>query len=143
MAHDDDGRSMGTGDGGRRSLRLRGVVLGTPDPVALAGFYARLLGFTYRSEDPGWVVLRSPDGGAGLSFQREDPYVPPVWPAGPGDQAMMVHLDVEADDLAAAVAWAQGCGARLADHQPQTDVRVCLDPDGHPFCLYVEEPDAT
>jgi hypothetical protein len=55
---------------------------------------------------------------------------------------MQVHLDVEVDDLAAAVAWAQRCGARLADHQPQADVRVCLDPDGHPFCLYVEESDA-
>jgi hypothetical protein len=84
-------------------------------------------------------MLISPDGGAGLSFQLEDPYVAPVWPAGPDDQAMQVHLDVEVDDLEAAVAWAQRCGARLADHQPQVDVRVCLDPDGHPFCLYVEE----
>jgi catechol 2,3-dioxygenase-like lactoylglutathione lyase family enzyme len=129
--------------GRRPGLRLRGVVLGTPDPVALAAFYARLLNFAYRSEHPEWVVLRGPDGGAGLSFQREDPYVPPVWPAGPGDQAMMVHLDVEVDDLTEAVAWAEQCGARLADHQPQADVRVCLDPDGHPFCLYVEEADAT
>jgi catechol 2,3-dioxygenase-like lactoylglutathione lyase family enzyme len=119
-------------------LRLRGVVLGTPDPVALGAFYARLLGWPYRTEDPEWVVLLSPDGGAGLSFQREDPYVAPVWPARPGDQAMQVHLDVEVDALSAAVAWAQSCGARLADHQPQADVRVCLDPDGHPFCLYVE-----
>jgi catechol 2,3-dioxygenase-like lactoylglutathione lyase family enzyme len=129
--------------GRRPGLRLRGVVLGSPDPVALAAFYARLLGFTYRSEQPGWVVLRSPDGGAGLSFQREDPYVAPVWPAGPDDQAMMVHLDVEVDDLAEGVDWAEQCGARLADHQPQNDVRVCLDPDGHPFCLYVEEPEGT
>lgn len=123
----------------RAALRLQGIVLDTPDPVALAAFYVRLLGFTYRSEDPDWVVLLSPDGGAGLSFQREDAYVAPVWPAGPGDPAMMVHLDVEVDDLTAAVAWAQECGARLADHQPQHDVRVCLDPDGHPFCLYVED----
>lgn len=124
--------------GDRAALRLRGVVLGTPDPVALGAFYARLLGWPYRSEHPEWVVLRSPDGGAGLSFQREDPYVPPVWPAGPDDQAMQVHLDVEVDDLTDALDRAQRCGARLADHQPQADVRVCLDPDGHPFCLYVE-----
>jgi len=123
----------------RAALRLRGVVLGTPDPMALGAFYASLLGWAYRSEHPEWVVLLDPVGGAGLSFQREDPYVAPVWPAGPGDQAMQVHLDVEVDDVAEAVAWAQRCGARLADHQPQADVRVCLDPDGHPFCLYVEE----
>jgi hypothetical protein len=24
----------------------------------------------------------------------------------------------------------------VADHQPQDDVRVMLDPAGHPFCLY-------
>ncbi len=128
---------------GRAALRLRGVVLGTPDPEALGAFYARLLGWPYRSEHPEWVVLLSPDGGAGLSFQREEPYVAPVWPAGPGDQAMQVHLDVEVDDLRDAVAWAQRCGARVADHQPQEHVRVCLDPDGHPFCLYVETDGAT
>jgi len=26
----------------------------------------------------------------------------------------------------------------LADFQPQDDVRVHVDPDGHPFCLYLE-----
>jgi hypothetical protein len=26
----------------------------------------------------------------------------------------------------------------LADYQPQDDVRVCLDPDGHPFCLWID-----
>ncbi|SER23257.1 VOC family protein [Microlunatus flavus] len=123
----------------RPGLHLRGVVLDTPDPVALAAFYARLLGWTYRSEAPEWVVLRNPEGGVGLHFQREERYVPPVWPAQPGDVAMMAHLDVEVDDLEAAVTWAQERGARVAEFQPQEHVRVCLDPDGHPFCLYVEE----
>ena len=48
----------------------------------------------------------------------------------------MVHLDVAAEDLDAAVAWALELGATLAEHQPQDDVRVLLDPDGHPFCLF-------
>lgn len=130
-----DGDDTGSG---RPCLRLRGVVLGTPDPVALGAFYARLLGWPYRSEHPEWVVLLDPGGGAGLSFLREDPYAPPVWPAGPGDQAMQVHLDVEVDDLEVALTWAERCGARQATFQPQDHVRVCLDPDGHPFCLYVE-----
>jgi hypothetical protein len=26
-----------------------------------------------------------------------------------------------------------------AEFQPQGDVRVCLDPAGHPFCLWVRE----
>lgn len=132
MVEDDAGA-------GRAALRLTGVVLDTPDPVALAAFYARLLDWPHRSEHPDWVVLLDPRGGAGLSFQREDRYVPPVWPAGPDGPAMMVHLDVEVDDLAHAVAWARACGATVAEHQPQEHVRVCLDPDGHPFCLYLEE----
>jgi hypothetical protein len=49
---------------------------------------------------------------------------------------MMVHLDFEVTDLEAAVASAIASGAEIAAYQPQEDVRVMLDPDGHPFCLY-------
>ncbi|WP_169501813.1 VOC family protein [Kribbella catacumbae] len=31
-----------------------------------------------------------------------------------------------------------GAGAELAAYQPQDNVRVMLDPDGHPFCLYLD-----
>lgn len=48
---------------------------------------------------------------------------------------MMVHLDIEVDDLDAAGAHAVAAGAQLAEHQPQADVRVYLDPAGQPFCL--------
>ena len=30
-------------------------------------------------------------------------------------------------------------GATVAEFQPQDNVRVLLDPAGHPFCLYVDE----
>jgi hypothetical protein len=50
---------------------------------------------------------------------------------------MSMHLDIEVDDLDAAVAYAVECGAELASFQPQDDVRVMLDPAGHPFCLYL------
>ena len=52
---------------------------------------------------------------------------------------MMAHLEILVDDLDAAVAVAVAAGATVAEFQPQDGVRVCLDPDGHPFCLYVEE----
>ena len=55
----------------------------------------------------------------------------------PGQQTATEHLDIGVDDLAAAVEWAVSCGARLADFQPQEDVRVMFDPDGHPFCLFL------
>ena len=53
--------------------------------------------------------------------------MPPVWPAGDGDPRMQLHLDVEVDDLATAVEVAVDAGARLAEFQPQDDVRVLLD----------------
>ena len=116
---------------------LTATVLDSPDPSALARFYQRLLGWPIGRDESDWVTLRPPGGGAGLSFQTEPAYVRPVWPAGPGDPQMMMHLDIEVDDLEAAGAHAVAAGAVLAGYQPQKDVRVYLDPDGHPFCLWV------
>ena len=117
---------------------LTGTNLDAPDANALAGFYHRLLGGTVKTDEPGWVVLRPPGGGHTLNFQTETHYVRPVWPAGPDDPPMMMHLEIKVDDLGGAVARAVELGATLAGFQPQPDVRVCLDPAGHPFCLYVE-----
>ena len=50
---------------------------------------------------------------------------------------MSMHLDIEVDDLDAAGARAVAAGATLAGYQPQDDVRVYLDPAGHPFCLFL------
>jgi catechol 2,3-dioxygenase-like lactoylglutathione lyase family enzyme len=123
-------------------LRLANTVLGTPDPPALARFWAELLGWDFRDGEPAtdddWVVIKPPGGDAavGLAFQREEDHVAPVWPAGPGDQQMQLHLDVGVDDLPAAVVRAEALGAREAAYQPQELVRVMLDPAGHPFCLF-------
>jgi catechol 2,3-dioxygenase-like lactoylglutathione lyase family enzyme len=119
-------------------LRLSAVVLDAPHAPALAAFYRRLLGWSVQKEEADWVQLAAPDGCSGLSFQTERAYVRPTWPAKPGAQGMMLHLDIEVDELAAAGAHAEAAGAVLADFQPQDDVRVYLDPAGHPFCLYVQ-----
>jgi hypothetical protein len=116
-------------------LTRSGVVLDSPDARELAAFYRRLLGWAVEEDEPDWVRLRSPAGGAGPSFQTESRYVRPVWPAGPGDPQMPVHLDIVVADLAMAGEHAFAAGAVLADYQPQDDVRVYLDPAGHPFCL--------
>jgi catechol 2,3-dioxygenase-like lactoylglutathione lyase family enzyme len=118
-------------------MKLAGIVLDSPDPSELAAFYHRLLGWTVIKDEPGWVMLGAPDGGPGLSFQTQEGYVPPVWPAGPGDPQMRAHLDIEVDDLDEAGAHAEKAGAVLAESQPQDDVRVYLDPAGHPFCLFL------
>jgi catechol 2,3-dioxygenase-like lactoylglutathione lyase family enzyme len=117
-------------------MSLASTVLGCPDPRALARFYQQLLGWPIGSDDPTWVTLRPGGGAPGLSFQLETQHVPPTWPAGAGEQQMQLHLDVEVDDLAAASEFALGAGATLAAFQPQDDVRVMLDPAGHPFCLF-------
>jgi hypothetical protein len=64
--------------------------------------------------------------------------VRPVWPQNADDQQMQVHLEILVDDLEKGVGHALACGASLAGFQPQEDVRVCLDPAGHPFCLWIE-----
>jgi hypothetical protein len=123
----------------RPRFRISAAVLGSDDAQTLAGFYQRLLGWERHDDQPGWVRLRHPSGDllpAGLSFQEEVAHARPVWPASTGDQQMQVHLDIAVDDLAAGVDWAIECGATPADHQPQPDVRVMLDPAGHPFCLF-------
>ena len=91
-------------------LTFTGVVLDAPDARALADFYRRLLGWETRDDEPYWVTLRPPSGGATISFQTEPAYVRPSWPSGADHQQMMMHLDVEVDDLDAAGAHAVAHG---------------------------------
>lgn len=118
-------------------LTLSTVVLETSDAQTLADFYLRLLGWTVERAESDWVLIKPPDGGTGLSFQSDHAYVRPTWPRRPGDQQMMMHLDIKVDDLDAAAAHAIAAGAVLAEYQPQEQVRVFFDPAGHPFCLWV------
>jgi catechol 2,3-dioxygenase-like lactoylglutathione lyase family enzyme len=119
-------------------MTITGVVLDSAGARELASFYRRLLGWQTGADEPDWVTLLAPDGPTKLSFQTEPGYVRPVWPAGPGDPQMMAHLDIKVDDLEEAGAHAISSGATLAAFQPQPDVRVYLDPAGHPFCLWVD-----
>ena len=130
----------------RPAFRLSGPVLDAADPLGLAAFYQRLLGWPIAaSEGPvaggdlgGWAVLRSPDRHHKIEIQHEANYVAPTWPSTGSGQLMMLHLDFGVDDLDAGVRWAVEAGATVAGHQPQADVRVLLDPEGHPFCLFQE-----
>lgn len=118
-----------------------GTIMGTPDPVGLARFYAGLLGGEIDDRDPTFVTLKVTSGDSTyLGFRREPDHVAPVWPQGRDDQQMQVHLDVGVTSVADAIEDAIALGARLADFQPQDDVRVMLDPAGHPFCLYLDRP---
>jgi hypothetical protein len=91
--------------------------------------------------------MRNPEGGVGLSFQAEPKYRTPTWPEEADLQQKMIHLDVRVtptdgqapeEALAAAVEVAEAAGGRLAEHQPRDDLRVVLDPAGHPLCLFLD-----
>ncbi|MBO3095280.1 VOC family protein [Cellulomonas dongxiuzhuiae] len=138
------------GEIARPRLAATSVTVGSPTPREAARFWARLLGYRVAADDPpgpdepaegGWAQVAPEGDGPGLriNLEHERAYRPPVWPAAPGEQVATQHIDVHVPDgdLDAAVAWALDCGARLAEHQPQADVRVLFTPDGHPFCLFL------
>jgi len=125
----------------RPEMRVSGPTIDAAEPLALAEFYERLLGWPIvRREGPrdgmpstdGWAMLRSPVGDMKIEVQWDRHYRPPVWPSADGDQLMMIHLDVGVADLEAGISWAVTQGATVAEHQPQDDVRVMLDPEAIP-----------
>lgn len=123
---------------GRTKTDWWGVVLEAPDASALAQFYSSLLGWPIAKQDSNGAAMQVPGTSSYLGFDSSPDYEPPVWPARGGRQRQMLHLDIAVDDLDAAVADAIDLGATVADFQPQDDVRVMLDPAGHPFCLYLD-----
>lgn len=131
------GREAGPAGADRSARRdYWGIVLDAPDATALARFYHELLGWRLINEGTDFVTLDPGEGVAYLAVQTSAGYQAPSWPNQPGQQQMQLHLDLECTDLEQAVAAAVELGASLAAYQPQSDVRVMLDPAGHPFCLY-------
>ncbi|ANP55475.1 catechol-2,3-dioxygenase [Streptomyces griseochromogenes] len=112
--------------------KLGVVVLDCPDPHALAGFYAGVLGGTIEEQD-GWVDLKVP-GGQDLAFQQAPAFVPPTWPGQEGSQQF--HLDLVVEDLDTAEKEVLALGAKPLDTDDRSRTwRVYADPAGHPFCL--------
>ncbi|CAA9352212.1 MAG: hypothetical protein AVDCRST_MAG07-3102 [uncultured Frankineae bacterium] len=62
-------------------------------------------------------------------------YQPPTWPS--AETPKQIHFEWMVENLEAAVAALQGFGATLAAQQSRDDpeLRVMLDPAGHPLCL--------
>jgi hypothetical protein len=139
--------------------RLLQVVLDGTDARALAEFYRQLLGFHYRPGDeppaPGepdpagqdWLVLRDDKGVNRLAFQHVDELPPATWPEGPIPQQLHLDLTVPTKaELDLQHERALSLGARLlADRSddPQEPLRVYADPAGHPFCIFVAEPEGS
>ena len=126
---------------GRPRMRVGAVTIASERGRAgeLAEFYHRLLGWPITDSGPrgGWFQLRPPEDGIGptINIEEERAYQRPVWPGEVGRPVAVMHLDIGVDALDEAVAWAVSVGAELAEQQPQPDVRVMIDPHGHPFCF--------
>jgi catechol 2,3-dioxygenase-like lactoylglutathione lyase family enzyme len=115
------------------------VVLDCPDPLALATFYAGLLGQEIADDgDDSWQTLRGDGSGVSLGFQRATSYVAPQWPDGPPQQ---MHLDLTVDNFVTAHDGALALGATALsptgppEPEKTSGFRVYADPAGHPFCL--------
>jgi Glyoxalase-like domain len=111
-----------------------GTAIEAPDPGGLAKFYSALLGWPISHEEPGTAILTTPQRSIYIVFQLANGYEPPVWPQGVGAQRAMMHFDFQAGDLDTAVADALTLGATMAAAQPNENVRVLVDPAGHPLC---------
>jgi catechol 2,3-dioxygenase-like lactoylglutathione lyase family enzyme len=112
--------------------RLHHVIVDCPDPAALGGFYAALLGLPITWQEDDFVVVSADDRTSGIGFQRAPGFLPPQWPD-PGRPQQM-HFDVMVDDVDAAEPRVLALGARrLAGGGDGS--RVFADPAGHPFCL--------
>ncbi len=116
-----------------------GTAIEAPDPGALARFYSALLEWPIVHEEPGTAVVAAPQGSIYVVFQLAAGYERPVWPPVEGGQRTMMHFDFQVGDLEEAVAEAVALGATVASEQPQANVRVLIDPAGHPFCLCLDQ----
>jgi hypothetical protein len=132
---------------------IRQTVLDATDPRALAEFYRRLFGLSYRPGDEpppagqpdpkgqDWLVLRDASGSERLAFQKVDKLPRSTWPDPAVPQQM--HLDTTVATRAGLDAQherALTLGARLLHDRsddPEEPLRVYADPAGHPFCIFV------
>jgi Glyoxalase-like domain len=132
---------------------IRQVVLDTTDARGLAEFYRELLGYAYRPGDeppaPGlpdergqdWLVLRHPDGAAGLAFQQVRELAESTWPS--DEVPQQLHFDMTVSTRAELDAQQErvlALGGRLVydrSDDSQEPLRVYADLAGHPFCIFV------
>lgn len=131
--------------------RLVQTVIDATDVRRTAEFYRELFGLEYRpgdepADDPGadevaWLVLRHRDGSGALAFQHVDELQPTTWPE--PEVPMQLHLDCsvpDLDELRRQRARAEALGATLRfdrSDDPDEPLFVMVDPEGHPFCLFV------
>jgi Glyoxalase-like domain len=116
-------------------MSIFAITIDAPNANVLGGFYSELLGLPVSYEGSEGVLLGVHGGDRRVMIQQvQHPFTPPRW----GDPAypQQVHLDVTVADLDEAERQAIAIGAT---RRPGEGMywRVCADPAGHPFCLFV------
>jgi predicted enzyme related to lactoylglutathione lyase len=124
------------GAGSGFSICIDDITIDCVDPQKLGDFYAELLGWEKTALSENCVEVRMPGQAIRFLCEREEDYVPPVWPEVPGAQQKMLHFDFTVSDLDKAVLKAEALGAVRTQKQynPKQWITM-LDPAGHPFCL--------
>ncbi|WP_049579067.1 VOC family protein [Nocardiopsis sp. SBT366] len=110
-------------------------VVNAVDPLALARFWAFVIGGDVEARSDGWVVLHGAEGQPRLSFQPT-----PEAKARPN----RVHADVVVDDLSASVRSVVGHGATPVGEvvtDEEGSFQVLRDPEGNEFCLVKPDGD--
>lgn len=111
------------------ALRIGMITVDTTDARTLGRWWAAAFGGTVLEENDGWFLMVSLGPGQPLlGFQQvEDPT--------PGKNRL--HLDLVAEDRAAAVERLIGAGARLVAERemPGFSWVTLADPDGNEFCV--------
>jgi catechol 2,3-dioxygenase-like lactoylglutathione lyase family enzyme len=111
-------------------MTLFAVTIDAPDALALASFYADLLGMEVTYEGPEGALIAG--AGKSLMFQQVGDYTAPAWPN--PERPQQAHLDIIVDDLDSGEARALDLGASRLNGGGKR-FRVFADPAGHPFCL--------
>lgn len=119
------------------------LILDCAEPVALAQFYATLLGArTQVGDDPDFVEIIG-HSGVHLAVHRDHGYAPASWPRPDDSQQAHLRILVSHDDMDEAEREAVSLGARPLDTKDNggpRDVRRYSDPAGHPFALAASVP---
>ncbi len=118
------------------SLRQTEVVIDCADHGAVVAFWAAALGWQRREVNEQYVALLPPASGRGADEPRALPLLFQTVPE-PKVVKNRVHMDFQADDMAAEVERLVGLGAVLLAQRSLGDFRwtVLADPEGNEFCV--------
>lgn len=112
-----------------------GVVFDCADPIRLAGFWRELVGgeIDDRTTSPTWIGLGDVPHWRNIGFQK----------VAEGKKVKnRVHVDLDVDDLDAAVARAAALGATVVGsvvEEPTNWFQVMADIEGNEFCFILRK----